>query len=166
MTAKLGGKGHDLASGLWRTSAASIAPIPSSAASAAEPSWARPRAGLFLSWAWSRRRWAYQSRRPQIHRCELRRSASSEVDDGCPDGVLAKPQNKTSQTWLSHGTLVEQALPRKFAHQHPSDMGYPWEWPEWATRIINVGAIFASFQRCSWLHAEDYFSGNTFFGTL
>ena len=32
-------------------------------------------------------------------------------------------QNKTSQTRLSRGTLVEQALPRKIVQEHPTEQG-------------------------------------------
>jgi hypothetical protein len=42
------------------------------------------------------------------------------------------PQNKASQTRLSHGTLVEQALPRKIVHEQPIVSGGSWEWHEWA----------------------------------
>src|ERR1700693_1046319 len=46
--------------------------------------------------------------------------------------VVRRPQNKTSQTHLSRGTLVEQALPRKIVHEHPTHRGKAREWPEWA----------------------------------
>src|ERR1700693_6182083 len=56
-----------------------------------------------------------------------------------------KPQNKTSQTRLSRGTLVEQPLPRKFVQEHPSDMGEICEWPERATRKAGICTAFAGF---------------------
>ena len=48
------------------------------------------------------------------------------------------PQNKTSQTRLSPGTFVEQALPRKIVHKHPNNRGSGRLWPECATRKASV----------------------------
>ena len=48
----------------------------------------------------------------------------------------APPKTKTPQTQLSHGTLVEQPLPRKSVHHHPTKLGRACEWPEWATHGI------------------------------
>jgi hypothetical protein len=76
-----------------------------------------------------------------------------------------KPQNKTSQTRLSRGTLVEQPLPRKFVQEHPSDAAPTCEWPEWATRMFNVYAGFPFF--LAWTgKLENYRTPRTCFATL
>ncbi len=56
---------------------------------------------------------------------------------GMPYATM-KPQNKTSQTRLSPGTLVEQPLPRKFVQKHSSEETERCEWHERATHFLNV----------------------------
>ena len=73
-------------------------------------------------------------------------------------------QNKTPQTHLSPGTLVEQPLPRKFVQKHTSEGEMAVEWPEWATE----SPMFKWFPVLSPTRAIScvYCKGKNFFGTL
>ena len=104
------------------------------------------------------------SERSRRMHCRINAPCVLDRGEGASSGSNRPPQNKTSQTRLSAGTLVEQPLPRKFVQEHSSDGEGTCEWHERATRILNVFAGLRGLPPASL--CKDYRSGKTFFLTL